>query len=562
MTQDNEALLQQFATIHNITWRHGQENAITQILDAHSQNKKCVILDAPTGAGKSLIAMATAWCLAKKRHASYILVSDLALQRQYSQDFAKLKLNYPSVMGVKNYECHESKTPVSVGWCSGNLVKLGVKRKDLSCYSTCGYYSARDAAQNSSVALLNYAYWLMQMNYVNLRLRRGEQSEGAFSIRDAQFFDEAHKIDVIVHSHCAVKLDSRLSAALSSLKHIIPPRARNKTNKLIKSISTSDRQTWFDSLLEIEDLLAKMEAAAVKWRLDLDPTVKKWDSKTTQMMHACADLRDAHCKIEDYVQIVKPSQDDMTLSPADDGVTFNTLDTKALVKFMLTRSTSFRVFMSATWGSEETAKRAIGADDAMIIKLKSDFDFSKSAMIIAPSGDMSAKKREDSLPEIAKAIDAIVSEHADMKGVIHTSSFDIRDKLFSLVSSETRQRLTPYDDSKSKETALRQHHTKNDSVLIGPSLIEGINLPDEECRFIIFAKCPFPYLGDDWTAKKATRDRAWYEWKTSLAIEQGCGRGIRHSADWCNVFFLDTAFVRFFNTSKSFSELFLQRIRE
>jgi superfamily II DNA or RNA helicase len=63
MTQDNEALLQQFATIHNITWRHGQENAITQILDAHSQNKKCVILDAPTGAGKSLIAMATAWCL-------------------------------------------------------------------------------------------------------------------------------------------------------------------------------------------------------------------------------------------------------------------------------------------------------------------------------------------------------------------------------------------------------------------------------------------------------------------------------------------------------------------
>jgi hypothetical protein len=174
MTQDNEALLRQFATIHNVTWRNGQENAIVQILDAHSQNKKCVILDAPTGAGKSLIAMAAAWCLAQKRHTSYILVSDLALQRQYSQDFAKLRLNYPSVMGVKNYECHESKTPVSVGWCSGNLVKLGVKRKDLPCYSTCGYYSARDAAQNSSVALLNYAYWLMQMNYVNLRLRRGE----------------------------------------------------------------------------------------------------------------------------------------------------------------------------------------------------------------------------------------------------------------------------------------------------------------------------------------------------------------------------------------------------
>jgi len=349
---------------------------------------------------------------------------------------------------------------------------------------------------------------------------------------------------------------------MATLKHIISPRARNKIIKLIKSIAADSKKSYFDSLLEIESLLAKIEASAMKWRLELDPTVKKWDSKTTQMMHACADVRDAHCKIEDYVQIVKPSQDDMTLTQGDDGVTLNTLDTKALVKFMLTRSTSFRVFMSATWGSEETAKRVIGADDATIIKLKSDFDFSKSAMIIAPTGDMSSKKREESLPEVAKAIDAIVNEHANMKGVIHTSSFDIRDKLFSLVSPETRQRLTPYDDSKSKETALQQHHTKSDSVLIGPSLIEGINLPDEECRFIIFAKCPFPYLGDDWTAKKATRDKMWYEWKTSLAIEQGCGRGIRHSADWCNVFFLDTAFVRFFKTSKSFSELFLQRIKE
>ena len=558
---DIESLLDRFASAHKINWRSGQEEAIEQILRAHAAGEKCVILDAPTGAGKSLIAMASAWCLSQIGKASYILVSDLALQRQYSQDFARLDLQWPSVMGVKNYECHESKTPVSVGWCSGNLVKLGVKRRDLPCYSKCGYYSTRDAAQNSNVALLNYAYWLMQMNYVNLRLKRGEQSEGSFSIRDAQFFDEAHKVDVIVHSHCAVKLDSRLHNAMSALKHVVPPRAKSKTIKLIKSIASEDRHKWFDALLEIEELLAKMESAAMKWRLELDPTVKKWDSKTTQMMHACSDLRDTHCKIEDYVQIVKPSQEDITLTPSDDGVTFNTLDTRALVRFMLTRSTSFRVFMSATWGSEETAKRAIGADEAVIVRLKSDFDFSKSSMIVSPSGDMSSKKREESLPEVAKAIDAIVSEHAGMKGVIHTSSFDIRDRLFSLVSDETRKRLTPYDDSKSKETALHAHQTKTDSVLIGPSLVEGINLPDDHCRFIIFAKCPFLYLGDDWTAKKAGRDRAWYEWKTSLAIEQGCGRGIRHAEDWCNVFFLDSAFVRFFKTSKSFSQLFLQRMQ-
>lgn len=561
MMSGHKEHLEEFAKMHDVTWRRGQDDAILEILAAKDSGTQCVILDAPTGSGKSLIAMALGWCLSREAQSSYVLVSDLTLQRQYVSDFEKLGLRWPSVMGVKNYECSESRTPVSVGWCSGNLVKLGVKRRDLPCYSGCGYYSARDAAQLSSVALLNYAYWLMQMNYVNLRLRRGEQSEGGFAVRDASIFDEAHKIDAIVHSHCAVKLDARLLAAISSMKHIVPPRARAKSVKLMRDIAATDRASWLPMIEELERLIGKMESAAMKWRSDLDPTVKRWDAKTTSLMHAAADLRDAHCKIEDYLQIVKPSVSDMTLTPEPSGAVLNTLDTQSLVGFMLNRSTRFRVLMSATWGCEKTAKRSIGANDAVIVKIRSDFDFTKSSLIVSPSGDMSGKSRDASLPNVAAALDALIAAHPGMRGVVHTSSYDIRDRLTALVSDASRMRLTPYDDTRGKEAALSRHSVCDDSVLIGPSLVEGINLPDDMCRFVVFAKCPYPYLGDDWTAKKTERDRQWYEWKTALAIEQGSGRGMRHANDWCNVFFLDSAFLKFFRNSKSFSAQFSERLR-
>jgi len=146
-------------------WRRGQREAIEGIVDAYFDPKyDTVILDAPVGSGKSLIAMCSAWILTQEGKKGYLLASDIALQDQYEKDFRRFNLNaWGSVKGVDNYICVDNMERNSMGTC--RIRNLNARM--MSCYSDCPYYSARDHASSSKTALLNYAYWLVHMNYVN-----------------------------------------------------------------------------------------------------------------------------------------------------------------------------------------------------------------------------------------------------------------------------------------------------------------------------------------------------------------------------------------------------------
>ena len=77
--------------------RYNQTNVLNQICDAFNSGYKYIILEAPTGFGKSPVAITVAMTLGS----SYICTSTKDLQTQYSRDFPYLKV----AKGKNNFPC-------------------------------------------------------------------------------------------------------------------------------------------------------------------------------------------------------------------------------------------------------------------------------------------------------------------------------------------------------------------------------------------------------------------------------------------------------------------------
>jgi len=95
---------------------------------------------------------------------------------------------------------------------------------------------------------------------------------------------------------------------------------------------------------------------------------------------------------------------------------------------------------------------------------------------------------------------------------------------------------------KKKEVALTKHSNSEKSILISPSLWEGIDLKDDLSRFQIIFKVPFGYLGDKSVEVRMRIDREWYYIDALNKLIQGIGRSIRSENDYAITIIFDKRF--------------------
>ena len=118
------------------------------------------------------------------------------------------------------------------------------------------------------------------------------------------------------------------------------------------------------------------------------------------------------------------------------------------------------------------------------------------------------------------------------------------------IKEKYKKRLLYYNNTTEKREILEIFKNNTNSVLIGPSLFEGIDLPDDLCRFIIIMKVPYPCLGDELVQRKIELFPTWYNSQTSNYIIQGIGRGVRNKTDWSHTYILDGCFSYLYNITK------------
>ena len=114
---------------------------------------------------------------------------------------------------------------------------------------------------------------------------------------------------------------------------------------------------------------------------------------------------------------------------------------------------------------------------------------------------------------------------------------------------KNRRLLTHNSDN--RDEILKKHTTtKKATVLLSPSMTEGVDLKGDLSRFQVICKIPYPYLGDQIVRKRMHKHKNWYGLQTAKSIVQSCGRSVRSNNDTAVTYILDSDWKRFYSKNK------------
>jgi len=177
-------------------YRGAQEQALDDVRAAFEAGNDVVLVRAPTGSGKSLLARAIAGCARQanvddptKPVGAYYTTPQVSQLDDVAAD--PLLSDLSIVRGKGNYKCilpGETDTPVNRAPC--------VRETDFDCQvkHRCPYFSDREIAANRAIAAMTLAYFM--------------QTAGSdvFGQRDVVVIDEAHGLGTWAEMYATVEL--------------------------------------------------------------------------------------------------------------------------------------------------------------------------------------------------------------------------------------------------------------------------------------------------------------------------------------------------------------------
>lgn len=595
-------------------FRENQLEVITNIVHkCIDEENGDVIVEAPTGSGKSLILMISAGVLADYYDTpSYILVSDLYLHKQY-EDFInnnpKIKSKFGCIKGAQgNYMCSKNKKDVTKGVC--RLAKMSWKnlmtpmlasKCGYDCAQFCKYIQDRKHAMGSKVTVVTYQLYCRGISNSN------DTSGYGWHTRPIIFCDEAHNIPSIVqgcftpnikntslgkltylyeysvnvsqedlfHDEWTTNLQQNATTIASS-KKAFEDIIKDKFDALYNKVSENSN----DNICEVLSLFKSIGQISHKFK-NIVETIenrfkdcvnnKKYMSQPDYEAYECCEWwHKFDIMFDNYLNMINIIGDEYAVFTANEkmidalnksktkmikkvekSISFNCAKEDVLVRNYLVPQVKHAVFTSATIGNFMSFEENMGLDKVSEISVPSNFDFTKSPIYALGRWKMSKNNKDVSLPYIKKSTYELCKRYVGKKGIIQTWTYDIAKQVYEDAPENVKSRMFLYNDSKEKQDLLDYHkNTDMDSILIGPTLNEGIDMPGDECRFIIMLKVPYPFLGDKLVKAKANIYKGWYTNETLRVIQQAIGRGNRYKEDWCHTYILDGCFTKLYNETK------------
>ena len=512
-----------------VSIRPEQEKAINFCLDQFINNdKKYVIIEAGTGTGKSAIGMTVARYLnAHSRETedyekgSWFVTTQKILQDQYEKDFAPPKGRVCSIKSSSNYQCkfHKNNT------CKDSQTLLKTEEKDSpffkSCSFKCHYKQKKASFLESTESVTNFPYFLTDATF-NQKI----------TPRNTLVVDEAHNIESELSKFIEVVISERFAKTV--LKISWP---RNSTQyQTFKWI----RDTYFPKVKSKLDHFEKMlEQTGLKSRLKDFISI----SKQKDMMTGHVE------KIETFIKVYN-SDNWVMENVAGYGRSMRKFSFRAIDMSPFSQKYLFSLgkkvlMMSATILDHKTFAKSLGIspDEVAHVSIPSPFPAENRPILIHSIGPMGAKTIDKTLPDAVKAVREILKHHKGEKGIIHCHTY----KIANYLKKNLRFKRLIFHDSSDRDAALEKHvSSKIDSVLVSPSMSEGVDLKQDLSRFQIILKIPYPYLGDPLVRKRMNKWPSWYSLQTAKTIVQAVGRSVRSKEDKAITYVLDSDWQRFY----------------
>ena len=502
-----------FANFAGRTWRPHQAETLASVL---SSKKKFLLVQAPTGFGKSPLAMSAGLLIEPKLPRQYgsdlldpqsaILAVTKQLQRQYLDDFPHAH----EVRGRGNFVCNaEPSQTAAEAICTIS----GPKSCDVHRAGGCSYYQHRDAALQGVQVVPNYAYFLGTAN-----------GSGAFSQQSLLVLDEGHLIDDALMSHVTSSVH-RFACDMFDVRY----PAQN---------ATWNWQQWHDWAALYQDDLAD-EVLGLRGPATGNLATRK------RFHHGSALLK--------TMNLLAQAPDPWVCVPSKTGWDFMPVWIGSLAESLLYRHGNKILIMSGTILNPDLFCKTVGIDPAEMefIDVPSTFPVGAKPVEYWPA--QAVKFGIDLTPTVERVTE-IVRMHEGQKGLVHCVSYALAEAIRKGVPSDVSRRLISHTTVDRLEVYEAFRNGRADGVLLSPSMKEGVSLEDEHCEFICIPKMPYPYLGSPQIAARMQTSigQSWYNWKTMCDTMQMAGRGMRHDGDHCKVYITDGNYGRVHRTMRQY----------
>jgi Rad3-related DNA helicase len=546
------------------SYREGQRECIQFAVDKFNSGKRFVILECPTGSGKSAIGMTLAGMVKD----SYYLTITKILQDQLTRDFDDIVLlkgrsSYPCTFYerhgdkllerklIKPHELLEKKqnTPdCNEGYCKKRSdsdaisnSKKGISSQcflkerpysakqipagDLSRlpkgmrYSACPYYEQVYQAINSQKVSMNFSSFIYQ---TSLTTRFD-------SPRDLIIIDEAHNIEQCVLDFVTIAVNDEM---LQEHDYYIPNLQ-----------TAADYLKWFKEI-QIESIVEELRDKSLAGE-DFDEA-----DKMDKLL----------LKINTFYQHVENERSEWVVEYTEhekgrSGKSIRSVVLKPVFAHGLVDDLIFKfghkiIMLSATILDVNILCNSLGIDrkEVAAYRMKNRFPVENRPIYIKPAARMTGGKDKmaEWMPKLVKSVEEICNQYQGVRGIIHTHNFAILEGILEGVKPSVSKRLISQKECPDKQDLLKFHADKQDSIIVAPAMHEGVDLKDDLSRFQIICKVPYAnFYENKQLARRVELDSSYYDWITALKLIQSYGRSIRSPVDYADTFIIDEAIFGF-----------------
>jgi len=503
------------------SFRPYQKEAILKVAEAFERGRRFVIIEVPTGGGKSGIA----WTLANHIGRSYVVTAQKILQQQYIADFGATLVD---LKGRNEYECWLANQDLEPGeelvYAHRGLCKQMGKSKLPECFDElgaqaaanldwihCPYFRRLREAQDAAHTLFNFSSFLFQANYAK-----------QFAKRPLLIVDEAHNIEGQLMGFVEISLSDR--------------DFRDEGVRFPKHETPEEYRRYFGEIGLAGRIRAKLAEAKAGGNPD---AAEKWEKAKLRLNAFLDEMEKTEFVAEWKEHEERGGYRTVTLKP---------LYVRGYADRLLFGYGERVLLMSATILSHKVFCENLGIpiEDVEYVHVPCTFPVANRRIRLRYVGSMSFKSRRETLPLLVQKIEKALDLHAADRGIIHTHSFGITNFIRDNIARRYRGRLLFQEDFPDKDALLAEHARRAASVLVAPALHEGLDLKDDLSRFQLICKVPYPDANSDKQLKLRTKANwHYYLWLAALKLVQSYGRSIRSETDYAHTYILDSDFGKF-----------------
>lgn len=541
--------------------REGQVEYCQQVLEAYlDEGFKTVILNAPTGTGKSILGAVIAEVLERKKGktglAAFMLMGQNVLAQQYVNTFVEKKTvsagTFVFLKGANNYPCTALSADgeeISAESCALRVFQENGMDEIVDDHCKKCKFLEQKALKNKCRNLItNYSYYFIDRMYL-------ADTEAALAPRTLAIFDEAQTINDLFVEHNAIyfsekKLKQYHDELADNLK-----LGNTDTFKNLKKIASDLKAgliTEKNYLAYLKMLLAIYDSAKDQAEKEAKGAIRSFN-RYNRLSRIGKKYGGLGCKIDDLLKYnydhifeYKKTEQEISVKAIFCGDMFAQL-----------HNSDYMLFMSATITKDylvETLK--LDSRDIKFVQLAPTFPKENKQVIFwSPlSLNYTTLKEEKTIKTVQDRVSQIVALHSEKKekGIVLTPSFELSRKICeSLVRKKDYDVFEHHQGEKLAIVLEQFKYAKGPAVLVSPSLFEGISLDDDMSRYQVFVKAPYPSLGDKRIKYILDRHPDIYSFITLLKVIQGCGRSTRSAEDYSVTYMLDNNLQRLWKSNQN-----------